>query len=386
MKDQINLSVSFKIIAGIFVAVGLAAFITGFIQDPTRAWANFLLNNYYFLMLALGAAFFVALQYIAQAGWSSAFKRVGEAMSGYIPVAAFFFLLLIFGLKSLYEWSHAEVLAHDELIAHKAPYLNAPFFYIRLILYFALWILMVRRIRLASLKEDLEGGLNWFKRSEHLSKIFIFVLALTVTLSAVDWVMSIDVHWFSTLFALKNFVAAFYHGTAVLILIVLILHGRGYFEFLNSYHLHDFSRYLFMLAIVWGYFWFAQFMIIWYGNIPEETVYYATRWEQGWKSLFFIEILINWFIPFIVLLPTRASRSKTAIFTVIIFLVVGHYVDLYMQIMPGTTGILQFGFIELGTFLGYAGLFAFVTGWFLSRAPLIPQNHPYLEESMEHHF
>ncbi|MFC2112408.1 quinol:cytochrome C oxidoreductase [Bacteroidota bacterium] len=386
MKDQVNLSVSLKIVTGICIVVGLVAFIFGFIQDPGRTWASYLLNNYYFLMLALGAAFFVALQHIAQAGWSAAFKRVGEAMSGYIPVSAIFFLILAFGVHSLYEWSHPEMVAQDELIAHKAPYLNLPFFLIRLILFFSLWILMVRLTRKASLMEDLEGGLNWFHKSEHLSKIFIFIMALTISLSAVDWVMSIDVHWFSALFALKNFIASFYHGTAILILIVLILNRKGYFEFLNSYHLHDFSRYIFMLAIIWGYFWFAQFMLIWYGNIPEETVYYVVRWESGWKTLFFAEILFNWFVPFIILLPTRTSRSKAVIFAMVIILIVGHYIDLYMQIIPGTTGILQFGFIELGSFLGYAGLFTLVTGWYLSRAPLIPENHPYLSESLEHHF
>jgi len=386
MKDQVNLSVPLKITSGILIALGLAAFIAGFIRDPVRTWANYLLNNYYFLMLALGAAFFIALQNISQAGWSAAFKRVGEAMSGYIPVAAVFFLLIIFGMHSLYEWSHADAVAHDGLIAHKSPYLNVPFFYIRMVLFFGLWILMIWLIRKASLMEDLEGGSKGFERSEHLSKIFIFIMALTVSLSAVDWVMSIDVHWFSALFALKNFVASFYHGTAILVLIVLILHSRGHFGFLNGYHLHDFARYIFMLAIVWGYFWFSQFMLIWYGNIPEETVYYTARWETGWKTLFFVEILINWFIPFVILLPTRTSRSKAVIFSMLILLIAGHYIDLYMQIMPGTTGRLHFGFIELGTFLGYSGLFTLVVVYFLSRAPLIPKNHPYLGESLEHHF
>jgi hypothetical protein len=386
MKDQVHLSGSFKVVTGVLILIGLAAFTAGFIQDPGRTWANYLMNNYYYLMLALGAAFFVALQYISQAGWSAAFKRVGEAMSGYIPVSAFFFLLLIFGVHSLYEWSHADAVAHDELIAHKSPYLNIPFFYIRLVLFFALWILMIRLIRKVSLKEDLEGGSEWFHKSEHYSKVLIFILALTVSLSAIDWIMSIDVHWFSALFALKNFVGAFYHGTAILILIVLLLHSRGYFEFLNAYHLHDFARYIFMLAIVWGYFWFSQFMLIWYGNIPEETVYYVARWEPGWKTIFFADIIINWFIPFVVLLPTRTSRSKPVILAMLILLIAGHYIDLYMQVMPGTTGNLTFGFIEIGSFLGYAGLFALVTGFWLSRAPLIPRNHPYLGESLEHHF
>jgi hypothetical protein len=386
MKDQIHLSGSFKITTGILIGIGLVAFIAGFITDPGRTWANYLLNNYYFLMLALGAAFFIALQHISQAGWSAAFKRVGEAMTGYIPVAAIFFLGIIFGIHSIYEWSHQDALAHDELIAHKSPYLNVPFFYFRLILFFALWIFMIWLIRKASLREDLEGGMEWFHRSEHYSKILIFIMAVTVSLSAVDWIKSIDVHWFSTLFALKNFVASFYHGVTILVLIVFILHAKGYFEFLSGYHLHDFARYIFMLAIVWGYFWFAQFMIIWYGNIPEETIYYVTRWETGWKTLFFMEIVINWFIPFAILLPTRTSRSKPVIFSVVLFLIIGHYIDLYMQIMPGTTGTLQFGFIEAGTFLGYAGLFALTTGYWLSKAPLVPKNHPYLGESLEHHF
>ncbi len=386
MKDQIRLSGSFKIATGILIGIGLVAFIAGFITDPDRTWANYLLNNYYFLMLALGAAFFIALQHISQAGWSAAFMRVGEAMAGYIPVAAIFFLLIIFGIHSLYEWSHPDAAAHDELIAHKIPYLNVPFFYIRMILYFALWILMIWLIRKASLRADQEGGLHWFHKSEHYSKILIFILAVTVSLSAVDWIKSIDVHWFSTLFALKNFVASFYHGVAILVLIVFLLHSKGYFEFLSGYHLHDFSRYIFMLAIVWGYFWFTQFMLIWYGNIPEETVYYVSRWGVGWKTLFFAEIVINWFIPFAVLLPTRTSRSKPVIFSVVILLIIGHYIDLYMQIIPGTTGMLQFGFIEAGTFLGFAGLFALTTGYWLSKAPLIPKNHPYLGESLEHHF
>ena len=386
MKDQLNLSGSFKIIVGIFMAIGLAALISGFIIDPQRTWANYLLSNYYFLMVALGAAFFIALQYISQAGWSAGFKRVGEAMAGYVPVAGIFFLLIIFGMKSLYEWAHTGASDHDPLIAHKSPYLNVPFYYIRLILYFSLWTLMIWRLRMASLKEDLEGGMKWFYKSEHYSKVLIFIMALTVSLSAIDWIKSIDVHWISALFALKNFVASFYHGVTILILIVFILHGRGYFTFINRYHLQDFSRYIFMLAIVWGYFWFVQFMLIWYGNIPEETVYFVKRWETGWKVLFFCEILFNWFIPFVLLLHARTSRSKPVIFFVIIMLIIGHYIDLYMQIMPGTTGTLQFGFIEAGIFMGFSGLFAFVTGYWLSKAPLIPVNHPYLGESLEHHF
>jgi hypothetical protein len=198
--------------------------------------------------------------------------------------------------------------------------------------------------------------------------------------------MSVDVKWYSTIFALKNLVAACLHGVSIIALIVFILYKKGYFPFFNEYHLHDFARYIFMFSIIWGYFWFAQFMIIWYGNIPEETVYFSERWKEGWKILFFLEIGLNWFIPFMILLPVKASRNMTLITVVIVFLIIGQYIDLFTQVIPGSTGALKFGWISIGTFLGYAGLFALVVATALSKASIIPKNHPYLAESLEHKF
>ena len=141
-----------------------------------------------------------------------------------------------------------------------------------------------------------------------------------------------------------------------------------------------------MFSIIWGYFWFAQFMIIWYGNIPEETAYYSLRWQEGWKTLFFLEIGLNWFIPFMVLLPVKASRNMTVITIVIVFLIIGQYIDLFVQVIPGTTGALKFNWISIGTFLGYAGLFSLVVATTLSKAKILPPNHPYLDESLNHKF
>ena len=141
-----------------------------------------------------------------------------------------------------------------------------------------------------------------------------------------------------------------------------------------------------MLSIIWGYFWFAQFMIIWYGNIPDETIYYYLRWKEGWKILFFLEIGLNWAVPFMVLLPVKASRNRSVILVVIIFLIIGQYIDLFSQVIPGTSQKLQFGWIEAGVFLGYAGFFALIVATSLSKSNLIPRNHPYLEESLDHHF
>jgi hypothetical protein len=392
MKEQIIVSRNFRIVTFILIAIGAGTFIFGLLSDPKLTWANYLVVNYYFLSLAMGGVFFFVLQSISQSGWASAFQRVSEAMMSYVPLAGIFFLLLWFGVNDIYEWSHKDVVALDPVLQHKSVFLNAPFFMARLIIYFILWVVFIRILRSISLRgdhsdpSDVNGIMALFNKSELYSKIFIFILAITFSLAAFDWIMSIDAHWYSTIFAFKNIASAFLHGVSVLTLIVFILNKRGYFPFLNKFHMHDFARYIFMFSIIWGYFWFAQFMIIWYGNIPEETGYYFVRWKEGWKVMFFLEIILNWAVPFMVLLPVKASRNRTIIICVIICLIIGQYVDIFVQVIPGTTGLLRFGLIEGGLFLGYAGLFALTVATALSKASLIPSNHPYLEESLDHRF
>jgi hypothetical protein len=392
MKDQITISRNFRIITFLLIAIGAASFIVGLLTDHRLTWAHYLIVNYYFFSLAMGGAFFFVIQKISQSGWSSAFQRIPEAMMSYIPFAALFFLLLCFGLHDIYQWSHKEAIVLDPVLQHKSAFLNVPFFFARMVIYFVLWIVLIRKLRKLSLEEDLTGRedekgiMSLFGKSELYSKILIFILAVTFSLAAFDWMMSIDLHWYSTIFALKNLIAAFLHGVSILTLIVFILNKLGYFPFLNKFHLHDFARYIFMLSIVWGYFWFAQFMIIWYGNIPEETAYFFVRWQNGWKVLFFLEIGLNWAVPFLILLPVKTSRNTTAIIFVIILLIIGQYIELFVQVIPGTTGLLKFGWIAAGLFLGYAGLFALVVATALSKAKIMPVNHPYLEESLNHQF
>ncbi len=375
-----------KMITYVLMGIGGVSFIAGFLMNPERGWANYLLNNFYFISLAIGAAFFISLQYISQSGWSAAFKRIPEAMVAYIPFAAVFFVLLFFGVHHLYEWSHAEAVEHDSLIAHKAPYLNIPFFFVRVIVFFALWIWLTKLMRRISVKEDLEGGLKYFYQSEHLSRIFIFVVAITFSLFSIDMLLSLEVHWFSTIYAAKLFVSAFLHGSAVIALIVIILNKFGYLKILNRSHLHDFTRYIFMLSIVWGYFTFAQFMLIWYGNLPEETIFYVRRSGGAFEVLFYVSIVLNWFLPFLFLMPRSSSRSKMVMIPVILLLIAGQYVELYYEIWPITVGSAEFGLLEIGSFLGYAGLFTWVVMTWLAKASLIPVNHPYLKESIAHHF
>lgn len=387
MENKFIVSKKFSIIAYVLIAVGIISLAFGFATDSKRAWANYLLNNYYFISLAIGAAFFVAIQYIAQAGWSSAFKRVPEAMAAWLPFGGVLMLLLILGIPSLYEWSNKEVIENHHLIQLKTPYLNVPFFVFRFVLFLGLWIFLTKYLRRLSLKEDMYGGLEYFEKSEFYSKIFIFVLAVTFSIFAIDMLMSLDAAWFSAIFAAKSFIAAFLHASTVIALIVILLNGQGKFPMLNKSHIHDFTRYIFMTSIIWSYFNFAEYMLIWYGNIPEETVWFAHRFENPvFKTLFFVNIIINWLIPFIVLMPKLTSRNKTVLTSVILLLIVGQYVELYYIIWPSVIHEAKFGWVEIGTFIGFAGAFALVVATWLGKASLVPKNHPYLEESIQHHF
>ncbi len=386
MEEKFSFPSKLRISAFALVAIGVIAFIWGFISNPDKSWANLLLNNFYFVSIAVGASFFLSLQYIAQAGWSSGFKRVSEAVVAYLPIGGILFLVLIFGLGHIYHWAHAGAADHDELLAHKSAFLNVPFFSIRMLLYFTLWIFMARYLRKLSLKEDVEGGLTWFEKSEFYSKVNIFILAVTFTFASIDWLMSIHPHWYSTIFSFKTFGSAFYHGSTAVILIILLLHKTGYFSFLNKSHLHDFSRYIFMLSIIYGYLWFMQFTIIWYGNIPEETVYYALRWDPQWKTLFFVDIILNFAIPFLVLMPRATSRNKTVVLIVAVIVLIGLWVELYIQIFPAISEVNSFGLMEVGAFAGFLGLFILMVATTLSKASLIPKNHPYLDECLNHHF
>jgi len=386
MEERLVISNKFKMLTYALIAVGVISFALGFIVDAERTWANYLLNNYYFVSLAVGAAFFGAIQYITQSGWSAMFKRVPEAMVAYLPFAAVFFLIMFFGMHSLFEWTHEDVVQSDHMLQHKSPYLNETFFFIRIVVFFGAWILMSTILRKLSLKEDEIGGMDYFLKSEFYSKIFIFIIAFSFSLFAVDMLMSLEPHWFSTLFAGRSFIAGFMHANSIIALIVIILSRQGYFKQLNGSHLHDFTRYIFMASIVWGYFNFAEFMLIWYGNIPEETVWFVHRWDGVYKILFFVNIILNWAIPFLVLMPRKSSRSKMIIAPVILVLIIGQYTELYYIIWPAVVGDAKFGLLEIGTFLGYIGLFSLVVGTALTKAALVPRNHPYLQESIQHHF
>lgn len=386
MKMNYFFPLSLKYISFILIGIGIAALGYAFYSNPAQAWVNLLLNNFYFLSLALGALFFYSVQYVSESGWSAMFKRIPEAMSAYIPVAAVFALLLLLGSHSMYHWTHADVVETDALIAHKAPYLNMPFFTIRLLILFAVWIFIWYIIRKFSGLEDQSSDLKLFEKNKFYSKVFIFAFVITFSVAAFDWIMSIDSHWFSTVFALRAIISAAYFSIALMVLLLLFLNKQGYFEKLTKYHLHDFGRYIFRFSIVWGYLWFIQYLILWYANIPEGTQYYVPRLQGDWQPLFYAEFIMNWTIPFLIMMSDSLGSNRIVLIIISSIMLIGFYVSLYLQIWPGTLGEAKFGLIEVGSFLGFLGLFLAVFFYMLSKRPLLSMQHPYMEESLHHHF
>jgi hypothetical protein len=309
--------------------------------------------------------------------------RIPEAMGQYIPVASVLMILILIGAHEIYHWTHTEHL--DEILLHKKPYLNMPFFSIRMVVYLAGWIFFAWKIQQLSLKQDAEGDLKYFKVSKTYAALFIAFFAITSSTSAWDWLMSIDAHWFSTLYGWYIFSSIFVSAIAVIILIVVALRTTGYLPHLNEEHLHDLGKYLFGFSIFWAYLWFSQFMLIWYSNIPEETIYYVQRLEH-FSTLFYLNLILNFIVPFLVLM-TRGSKRKLTILTVSAIVVfIGHWVDLYLAIMPGAVGHEKagIGILEIGLTMGYIGLFLFIVLRALTKASLVPEKHPFYKESLEY--
>lgn len=374
--------------AFLMIATGLVAAATAWFTGAgsERIAANLLLNTFYFLSAGLIGLFFVSAHTIADSGWHTSVQRIAEAMSAFIPVAGVLMALLFLsgGLHLLYEWTHEDHL--DEMLLKKRGYLNVPFFYVRLVVYFIVWISLAHLIRKSSRQLDRTGNLAYYRRFRLFSAIFIVTFAVTIVTSSWDWLMSIDAHWFSTLYGWYVFSSMLASGIAFLIILLFLLKKMGYMGHVNQEHIHDLGKYLFGFSIFWTYLWFSQYLLIWYGNIPEETVYYYER-HQHFGTIFLVNPILNFAVPLLGLMTRNSKRHATLLLPVAVIVFIGHWIDLYQLIMPGAVGSEKagIGIPEVGITIGYAGLFLLVVLRSLAKAPLAPKNHPFFEESLEYH-
>ena len=384
--------------------LGAGALIVGLTRAPARALANLLLHNFYFLSLALGALFFLAVLYLAEAGWFVVVRRVPEAMALFVPVAAALMLPVFLGREHLYPWSRPAA-AQDPLLVEKAAYLEPAGFALRLVAVTVIWSVFAFYLRRTSLAQDAvgsrtppdesrntagpddSGGLRERRRLKRASAVFVPVFAVTFSLASFDWLMSLEPHWFSTMFAVYTFAGLFLGALAAITAAVILLRETGPLaEVVRDEHLHDLGKMLFAFSTFWAYIWVSQYLLIWYGNLPEEVTHYELRTRGPWLGLFALNVVLNWGLPFLVLLGRRAKRNPWVLLSVAGVVLVGRWLDLHLLIRPplgaGTPGL---GWLEVASLIGYTGLFVLVVRWALGAAPLVPRRDPLLPESRSYH-
>lgn len=366
-----------------------------------RLYANLWINNVYFTGIAIIGVFFFAIQYAAQAGWSTALLRIMISFGNWLPIAAVLMLATFFVANhDLFHWTHSYIFdkadpAYDRIIDGKGNFFYWPmekgsfpiFYIVRMVLFFGFWIFFFNKLKSLSFEEDLNGGTSYWYTLRKWSAIFLVFFAVSSSVSAWDWVLSIDTHWFSTLFGWYVFASWFVAGLSAITLVTIFLKDQGYLEMVNQNHIHDLGKFVFAFSIFWTYIWFSQFLLIYYANIPEESVYFIERLSSDvYGPYIFVNIVLNFVLPFLVLMTRDAKRHNIFLKLVCTLIIFGHWVDFFLMVQPGTLGHNGgVGLMELGMLLVYGAAFAFVALSNLAKQNLVPKNHPMLEESYHHH-
>ncbi|MEX2596690.1 MAG: quinol:cytochrome C oxidoreductase [Salibacteraceae bacterium] len=389
-----------KRITFILMAIGLLSVILGFFggdHASQRVWTSILISGFFFFGIGLTGTFFLAVQYAAESGWPTVLKRIFEGVAAYLPIGSLA-LVLVFIAASLhwnhiYHWMDAELYDpssehYDQIIAHKQAYLNLPFWWIRTIAYLGVYIWFTMLFRKRSLMEDEIGAdqeRSFFLKNQTLAAVFLVFFGYTSVTASWDWVMSIDTHWFSTIFGWYIFSGMWISGMVMMTLLVVYLKSKGLMDFVNDSHIHDMGKWVFAISFLWTYLFFCQFMLYWYSNIPEEVAYYQARIDD-YSWIFWGSLLINFVFPMLLLMSKDAKRNLGFLTFVGVIIFFGHWLDVFMIITPGAMkdhGVI--GLVEIGTFLGFLGLFLYIVLDALSKRPLLVKNHPMLEESLHHH-
>lgn len=374
----------------IMLAIGIVTLIFSFYLSPTRTWINLLVDNFYFVSLSLFGGFFLALVAVTNSSFGSPYKRILEAMTAFLPYGLVLMALLIFfGGHDLYIWTHTETVLKDPILKQKMAFLNVPFFSIRTLLYFVLWIFFTKLFVAKSRQQDFSS--NPLKITQDLVKygaIFLVVFGLTYCLASFDWIMSLEPHWYSTVFGIYCFSSMFVIGVAFVSLAVIALQDNGYLkDTFGENQYHDLAKLLKGFTTFFAYIWFCQYLLIWYANIAEEAEYYVLREHYGWDWLFWLSIIINWVIPFVVLMPRQVKRGTWVLWRVALLVLVGQWLNIFILVAPKVyehLGVVnpEIGWPELGLAIGYVGFFGMVFFNALKKASLVPLQDPYLLEGL----
>jgi hypothetical protein len=367
--------------------LGAAVTLAGALAAPGRLWAHVLLAGVYVAGLGLAGVLFVAIHSVTGAGWATVLRRVPEALAGLIPAGSALVLLAVTaGAGTLYPFlpdDHGG--AH--LSAFQETWFQPAFFVGRSLAYVVAWVLLAALLLALSRRQDADGDPAYTRRAARLSAAFLVVFGVTIWLASSDWIMALEPGWYSTIFGVYQFSGLFLAGLAAIVVLTVRLRRSGPLAGLVTRdHLHDLGKLLFAFSTFWMYIGFSQYMLIWYGNIPEEAVWYARRMAGGWAPLFWANVLLNWVVPFFVLLPRATKRNEKILYRVALVVLVGRWLDLYLLIGPPVVGPTPvFGVWEAGVLLGAFGLAGFVFLQTFRRAPVVPHRDPRLGESLRSH-
>lgn len=359
-------------------------------QHHNRPWSAFFIAAFLFTGVAAITMFFLAVQHLSQSGWAVVVTRVMEAMTVFLPIGAVFMLIVLVGsalhYNHMYHWMDLDLIDFnsenfDTFMKTKSEWLNVPFWMIRSIIYLLGWSFFAWMLRKKSKRLDETGNLKDYWTLYRWSVFTIIFFALSSMASGWDWIMSIDPHWYSTLFGWYVMISYLVTAVAIMILLAVHLKKNGYLPKFNDNHLHDLTKYLFGFSLLWGYLWLCQFELIWYANIPEESVYFQQRAEQ-YDWTYFTMLIPNVVLPFLALISSSMKRKYNYVFAIAIILILGHWVDIFNQVMPGTVGPLwSFGLLEIGALLFVGGTFMFVVLRQISKTNLEPKGNPLFHES-----
>ncbi|MBC7385328.1 MAG: hypothetical protein H7301_04075 [Cryobacterium sp.] len=375
---------------GIFIGmavVGIVGLVASIILSPVRGWSALLMNHFFFMSLALGGLFITSIQYVTNAMWSAPVRRIAESFSAYLPVVLVGFLIICLGIPHLFSWSHSEIVQGDPVLEHKASYLNVTFFVIRNLVAIAVWFLLGRKLVGNSVAQDADGNPVYTLRNRVLSGAFIVLFALTYTMSSIDLLMSLDPHWFSTMFGVYAFAGLFTSSLALLTIFTIVLLRKGLLKgIVNDNHLHDLGKFMFAFTIFWAYIAFSQYMLIWYANLPEETMYFMHRFDGGWKGITIFLLLGKFLVPFFALLPREAKRDAGRLMKVAIWILFAQWIDLIWIIQPEFfKDGPKIGFPEVAGLLAFGGIFCLMVTRFLGTHNIVAIKDPKLAESVLHH-
>lgn len=364
-------------------------------QLQNKPWSALYVACIFFLLLSMGVLAFYAIQQVAQAGWSPVLFRVMQGITAYLPAGSiiFFIILILCGLhfNHIFVWLGEGVTVpghpnYDAIIAGKSGYLNFPFWIIRAFVFLLGWNLYRVYSAKNCLAQDESNDDLYYKKNFKLSAGFLVFFIVSESIMSWDWIMSFDPHWFSTLFGWYVFASFFVSGITAIALVTIYLKSKGYLEYVNTSHIHDLAKFMFGISVFWTYLWFSQFMLIWYANIPEEVTYFVTR-IQLYNLPFFGAVVMNFVFPLLILINTDFKRLSWVIVMAGVVILLGHYVDFFNMIMPGTVGDRWFiGVPEIASILFFLGLFIFVVFTALTKAPLLAKRNPFIEESKHFHY